>query len=69
MAKRRFAVHCRDVPWFVQIDLYVPAVGDGWEHNNNILLNGHGEKSIILFQPFVELTEEEMLCIRWHMGV
>ena len=51
-----------------KIDLYVPAAGGGWEHNNNLLLNGHGEKSIILLQPFLELTEEEMLCIRWHMG-
>ena len=52
-----------------KIDLYVPAVvGGGWEHNNNLLLNGHGEKSIILLQPHIDLTEEEMLCIRWHMG-
>lgn len=51
-----------------KIDLYVPAHGGGWEHNNNLLLNGHGEKSIILLQRFVDLTKEEMLCIRWHMG-
>lgn len=29
---------------------------------------GHGEKSIILLQRFVHLTQEEVLCIRWHMG-
>ena len=51
-----------------KIDLYVPIDGGGWEHNNNLLLNGHGEKSIILLQPHIDLTEEEMLCIRWHMG-
>lgn len=29
---------------------------------------GHGEKSVILIMRFMELTEEEMLAIRWHMG-
>ncbi|ANU48490.1 hypothetical protein ADH76_10135 [Enterocloster clostridioformis] len=29
---------------------------------------GHGEKSVILILRFMELTEEEMLAIRWHMG-
>lgn len=29
---------------------------------------GHGEKSIILIQRFIELTEEEIAAIRWHMG-
>ena len=39
-----------------------------WEYNNATLLTGHGEKSVILLQRFLTLTEEEMLCIRWHMG-
>lgn len=42
--------------------------GDHWEYNNAALLPGHGEKSVILLQRFVKLTDEEMLCIRWHMG-
>lgn len=29
---------------------------------------GHGEKSVMLLQRFISLTEEEMLAIRWHMG-
>ena len=29
---------------------------------------GHGEKSIILIQKFIELTDEEIYAIRWHMG-
>ena len=29
---------------------------------------GHGEKSVMLLQKFIPLTEEEMLAIRWHMG-
>ena len=39
-----------------------------WEYNNNITINGHGELSVIFAQQFIQLTEEEMLCIRWHMG-
>ena len=42
--------------------------GDEWEYNNALLLPGHGEKSVIMLQQFMLLTEEEMLCIRWHMG-
>jgi hypothetical protein len=29
---------------------------------------GHGEKSLYLVSKFIELTEEEALAIRWHMG-
>lgn len=29
---------------------------------------GHGEKSIFLIQRHMELTDEEALAIRWHMG-
>jgi hypothetical protein len=29
---------------------------------------GHGEKSVILLGKFMNLTEEEMMLIRWHMG-
>lgn len=39
-----------------------------FEHSNDVLLNGHGEKSIILLAQFMTLTEEEILCIRYHMG-
>lgn len=35
---------------------------------DNELPLGHGEKSVILIQKFIELTEEEILAIRWHMG-
>ena len=37
-------------------------------HNSEITMNGHGEKSVILAQTLMNLTEEEILCIRWHMG-
>ena len=42
--------------------------GYHYEHNQNTLLKGHGAKSIMLLSQFVTLTEEEMLCIRYHMG-
>ena len=29
---------------------------------------GHGEKSVLMITRFIELTQEEMLMIRWHMG-
>ena len=29
---------------------------------------GHGEKSVIVLQKFMELTNEEIMAIRWHMG-
>lgn len=39
-----------------------------FEHNDKMLLKGHGDKSIILLSQFMTLTEEEILCIRYHMG-
>ena len=39
-----------------------------YEYNNDLLLKGHGEKSIMILSQFMTLTEEEMLCIRYHMG-
>lgn len=39
-----------------------------YEYNTNTLLKGHGTKSIMLISQFITLTEEEMLCIRYHMG-
>lgn len=39
-----------------------------WEYNTNTLLKGHGEKSVMLLSQFYALTEEEICCIRYHMG-
>lgn len=41
---------------------------EAWEYNNATLLPGHGEKSVILCQKLFPLTDEEIYCIRWHMG-
>ena len=45
--------------------------GDKWTYKKDTILAGHGDKSAIMAQllkhgPF--LTEEEVLCIRYHMG-
>lgn len=29
---------------------------------------GHGEKSVLLASRFIDLTEQEIMAIRWHMG-
>lgn len=41
---------------------------DHYEHNDKLLLTGHGAKSVMILSQFFVLTEEEMLCIRYHMG-
>ena len=40
----------------------------GWAYNNDKILSGHGDKSIIMLSQFLTLTEEEILGIRFHMG-
>lgn len=39
-----------------------------FEYNQDCILKGHADKSIMLLSQFINLTEEEMLCIRFHMG-
>lgn len=39
-----------------------------YKHNDDVLLKGHGDKSIMLLSQFMSLTTEEILCIRYHMG-
>lgn len=39
-----------------------------WEYNPDILLKGHGDKPVMLLSQFYTLTEEEIMCIRYHMG-
>ena len=40
----------------------------GYDYNSDTLLKGHGEKSVMLLSQFYRLTEEEICCIRYHMG-
>lgn len=39
-----------------------------YEYNDKLLLKGHGDKSVMLLSQVMPLTEEEILCIRYHMG-
>lgn len=39
-----------------------------WEYRKDLVLKGHGDKSVMLASLLCRLTEEEMLCIRYHMG-
>lgn len=40
----------------------------GYEKVADLIIPGHGDRSVILLQKYVELTDEEIACIRWHMG-
>lgn len=39
-----------------------------WEYNTDTLLKGHGDKSVMILASLTTLTEEEVMCIRYHMG-
>lgn len=39
-----------------------------WNYNPNPIIKGHGDKSVMMLSTVMTLTEEEMLCIRYHMG-
>lgn len=41
--------------------------GKEYRHKNSFPA-GHGEKSVMLIQRYMKLTEEEMIAINWHMG-
>ena len=39
-----------------------------YEYVKDTLLKGHGDKSVMLLSQLTSLTEEEVACIRYHMG-
>lgn len=39
-----------------------------WEYATDTLLKGHGDKSVMVLAQYFKLTEEEIMCIRYHMG-
>ena len=41
---------------------------DGFKFNRNTEIHGHGDKSVTLISRFMDLTDEEQFCIRYHMG-
>ena len=42
--------------------------GDTFKFNDQTLIKGHGEKSVMLLSTLTRLTEEEVACILYHMG-
>lgn len=42
--------------------------GTKYKYNPEIIIPGHGEKSVIILSQYMRLTTEEIACIRWHMG-
>lgn len=51
-----------------QYKLVTDENGQHYEYNNKLVLKGHGTKSVMLLSQYMQLTEEEVLCIRYHMG-
>lgn len=51
---------CDNYVWDIESEKY--------KYNPDIIIPGHGERSVILLQKFLTLTDEEIACIRWHMG-
>lgn len=50
-------------------DLYEwDAENERYVYSDDSWLPGHGERSIIMLQKLIDLTDEEVACIRWHMG-
>lgn len=43
-------------------------IGNQYEYVIDTLLKGHGDKSVMIMAQYFKLTEEEIMCIRYHMG-
>lgn len=41
---------------------------DGYRYNDLLVIPGHGDRSVIMLTKYMDLTDEEVACIRWHMG-
>lgn len=50
------------------VEDYALPTENKWSYNKNKILSGHGTKSVMLLSQFINLTEEELMCIRFHMG-
>lgn len=51
-----------------KVDVYNRNEYGDLEYSDRSLIPGHGEKSVIYALKLLELTDEEIACIRWHMG-
>lgn len=41
---------------------------EGYRFNEDLIIPGHGDRSVIMLSKYTRLTDEEVACIRWHMG-
>nr|DAP97485.1 MAG TPA: putative HD superfamily hydrolase [Caudoviricetes sp.] len=53
---------------YCKTKLYTKQEDGTFTHTENVILPGHGSASVALIQQFLQLTFEELMCIRWHMG-
>lgn len=54
---------------FCKCDSYIEDIETGkYTYNPESVIPGHGDKSVIMLQKYLRLTDEEIACIRWHMG-
>lgn len=51
-----------------KIDNYIKVDTGVYDYNKESMYRGHGDKSVMMIANFMTLTEEELLCIRYHMG-
>ncbi len=51
-----------------EYDNYLKLEDGTYTYNPNTFYKGHGDKSVILLASQLQLTEEEVACIRYHMG-
>ncbi len=52
-----------------KVDNYVWDIEtERYKYNPDIIIPGHGEKSLVMYMKCNYLTDEEIACIRWHMG-
>lgn len=51
-----------------KIDNYLKDDSGKWIYNPHPISSGHGDKSVLILQDHIDLTAQEKLCIRWHMG-
>jgi hypothetical protein len=62
---------CHDV---CKTNFYIPNLKDGKPDQRkpykveDTLPLGHGEKSVYMLQKYIQLTDQEAMLIRWHMG-
>ncbi len=54
-------------PFKAAMDAVLEGKTDRYTYHDPLPL-GHGEKSVYLISRFIQLTDEEALAIRWHMG-